>query len=379
MDFLFIIISILTITLLIVVHEFGHFLAAKYYGFQTPVFGIGLPFGPSIDLFKKWDTQFKFYWALIGGFVAIPELGDETDAETIEKYTLNKPLREFPVYQRAIVASGGIAFNILFAFLLAIVMAGSVGLPRAAATNTVSGFVETNHTAKNAGIKPGDKIVAINSTSISNGKDLQKAVQESGKQTIHLKIERPIVTEDKTKETKFQTIELDLQSEGSLGIILGHQKEYRKFAPNPLIWIWEAFKFTADTTIAMILSVIGLLAALVHKVLALVIPNLTPITTDLGEVKGIVGIVQIISHDIQSNAVLLLEFAILLSLNLAVINILPIPALDGGHLVFMAYEGITGKKPHGKLQETAIQIGFIFLLSIIALTTFNDIKNWIFG
>jgi membrane-associated protease RseP (regulator of RpoE activity) len=378
MDILFILISILTITLLIVVHEFGHFLAAKYYGFQTPVFGIGLPFGPSIDLFKKWDTQFKFYWALIGGFVAIPELGDETDAETLEKYCVNKPLKEFPVYQRMVVASGGIVFNILFAFLLATVMAGSVGLPSAVATNTVSGFVDANHAAKDAGIQLGDKIVAINSTPVANGKELQKLIQESGKQELHLSIERPIVSDDKT-ETKFQTIELSLKSEGSLGIVLGHQKEYKKFAPNPLIWIWEAFKFTADTTIAMFISVIGLLSALVHKILALVIPNLAPMATELGEVKGIVGIVQLISHDIKSNGILLLEFAILLSLNLAVINVLPIPALDGGHLMFMAYEAITGKKPHGKVQETAIQIGFLFLLGIIALTTFNDIKNWIFG
>ena len=370
MDFLFVIISILTITLLIVVHEFGHFLAAKYYGFQTPVFGIGLPFGPSIDLFKKWDTQFRFYWALIGGFVAIPELGDETDAETIEKYTLNKPLREFPVYQRAVVASGGIVFNILFAFLLAVIMAASVGLPKATATNTVAGFVETNHTAKDAGIQLGDKITAINSTPITNGKELQKLVQESAKQTIHLSIER---------KSSNQIIELELESQGSLGIVLGHQKEYRKFGPNPVIWIWEAFKFTADTTLAMLLSVIGLLSALVHKILALVIPNLAPMATELGEVKGIVGIVQLISHDIKSNGILLLEFAILLSLNLAVINVLPIPALDGGHLMFMTYEAITGKKPHGKIQETAIQIGFLFLLGIIALTTFNDIKNWIFG
>ncbi len=368
MDILFIIISILTITLLIVVHEFGHFLAAKYYGFQTPVFGIGLPFGPSIDLFKKWDTQFKFYWALIGGFVAIPELGDETDPETIKKYSLNKPLREFPVYQRAIVASGGIVFNILFAFLLAVVMAGSVGLPRAVANSSVTGFVTTNTTAKDAGVQLGDKILAVNDSPITTGKELQKTIHDLGEQDIDLTIERAT-----------QTLQIHLHSKGSLGIVLGHQKEYKKFAPNPLIWIWEAFKFTADTTIAMILSVLGLLAALVHKILALVIPNLSPMTTELGEVKGIVGIVQIISHDIKSNAILLLEFAILLSLNLAVINILPIPALDGGHLLFMAYEAITGKKPHEKIQETAIQIGFLFLLGIIALTTFNDIKNWIFG
>ena len=75
---------------------------------------------------------------------------------------------------------------------------------------------------------------------------------------------------------------------------------------------------------------------------------------------------------------LLLEFAILLSLNLAVINVLPIPALDGGHLLFMAYEAIAGKKPSEKILNGAMQAGFIFLLSIIALTTLNDVKNWIF-
>ncbi len=379
MDILFVLISLLTITLLIVVHEFGHFLAAKYYGFQTPVFGIGLPFGPGIDLFKKWDTQFKFYWALIGGFVAIPELGDETDDETLKKYELKHPLKEFPVHQRAIVASGGIVFNVLFAFLIAIVMAGSVGLPRAAASNTIASFVEANHTAKDAGLMIGDRIIAINETTIKNGNDLRETIKAHKDADLTLLIERPIKTEAKDAQTQFQTIEISLHSQGSLGIVLGHHKEYKKFGANPLTWIWEAFKFTADTTITMLFSVIAILASLVQKLIALVIPSFAVSSVELGEVKGIVGIVQIISHDIKSNSALLLEFAMLLSLNLAVINVLPIPALDGGHLLFMAYEAITGKKPHDKIQETAIQIGFIFLLSIIAITTFNDIKNWIWG
>lgn len=360
------------ITTLIVVHEFGHFLAAKYYGFQTPVFGIGLPFGPGIDLFKKWDTQFKFYWALIGGFVAIPELGDETDPETIKEYKIDKPLREFPVHQRAVVASGGIVFNILFAFLLAIIMAATIGLPTAKATNAISSFVEEGSVAEAAGLKAGDQIIQVNSMQIKTGTELQKAIKSYSFQDINVKIRREVSKE------KYQIINTKFYSEGSLGVILGHQKEYQKYPFNPLTWIIEAFKFTTNTMLGMFVSIITIFASLFTKIASLFGANLAPAAVELGEVKGIVGIVQIISQDIKSNAFLLLEFAILLSLNLAVINVLPIPALDGGHLLFMAYEAIAGKKPSEKILNGAMQAGFVFLLGVIALTTLNDVKNWIF-
>lgn len=353
------------ITVLIVVHEFGHYLAAKFYGFQTPVFGIGLPFGPSIDLFEKWDTKFKFYWALIGGFVAIPELGDETDPETIKDLPLKHELREFPVGQRAVVASGGIVFNILFAFLLAIIMAATIGLPKAVPNNTVAAFAETS-IAQKAGLELGDQIIQVNSMKITTGEDLQKAIKSYSYQDITL-----IYTRDKQKFTK------KIYSEGSLGIVLGQNKVYEKYGLKPLTWIWEALKFTTLTMAGMLISIVAIFASLFSKIASLFGAQLGPAAVELGQVKGIVGIVQIISQDIKSNAILLLEFAILLSLNLAVINVLPIPALDGGHLIFMAYEAIAGKKADEKILNGAMQIGFMFLLSVIALTTLNDVKNWI--
>lgn len=361
------------ITALIVVHEFGHFFAAKYYGFQTPVFGIGLPFGPSIDLGKKWDTQFKFYWALIGGFVAIPELGDETDPETIKEYKIDKPLREFPVHQRAVVASGGIVFNILFAFLLAIIMAATIGLPVAKANNTITAFIDDSSVAEKAGLKIGDQIIQVNSMQISTGTELQTAIKNFSHQDINVKIKRA----SNPKSKNHQIISTKFYSQGSLGVMLGNNKEYQKYPFNPLTWIIEAFKFTLNTMIGMFISIIAIFGSLFTKIASIFNPNIAPAAVELGEVKGIVGIVQIISQDIKSNALLLLEFAILLSLNLAVINVLPIPALDGGHLVFMAYEAIAGKKPSEKILNAAMQTGFVFLLSIIALTTLNDVKNWI--
>lgn len=380
MDFLAVLISILMIAVLIIVHEFGHFLAARHYGFQTPVFGIGLPIGPGIDLFKKWGTQFKFYFALIGGFVAIPELGDETDEETLKKYKLEKPLREFPVGQRAVVAVAGIVFNIIFAYLIAVVMSGTVGLPKANPNYTISAFVSDTSVAKKAGILVNDKIISINDIVIDSAKKLQTTIKDLKNQELDVLISRPVLTEGEelSEETPRTEMSFKVYSEGALGVMLGYDKVYEKKSNNPLFWIWDSAVFITKSLIAMFLGVIGLLTALVMKVFS-ILPGVEPTTGNLGEVKGIVGIVQLISQDIKQNAILLFEFAILLNLNLAVINLLPIPALDGGHLVFMAYEAIAKEKPSETVQTHAIQVGFIFLLSIILLTTFNDIKNWIFG
>lgn len=376
MDFFAIIISVLTIAVLIIVHEFGHFLFAKMYGFQTPVFGIGLPFGPGINLFKRWDTQFKFYFALIGGFVAIPELGDETDKESLDKYENLKPLREFPVHQRAVVAFGGIAFNILFAFLLAIVMAACVGLPSTQPTTTVSAF-SNDSPAKKAGLAIGDKIISIDEYQLTTAKELQDKIKATANKQITLLVERDINPDKEVEDIR--KLSLYIKNPGALGIVLGSQKIYNKYPANPLIWVKEAFFFVSKTILLMFLSVFGIFAALFQKIIGIFIPNLEPAGVNLGDVKGIVGIVQIISQDIKNNATLLFDFAILLSLNLAVINLLPIPALDGGHLMFMAIEAITGKKPSEKFQESLVQIGFAFLMSVILITTFNDIKNWLFG
>ncbi len=367
---LFVLISIAVITVLIIVHEFGHFLAARYYGFQTPIFGIGLPFGSAINLFKRWGTQFKFYFLLIGGFVSIPELGDESNQEELKEQLGDelKPLRQFPVWQRMVVASGGIVFNILFAFLLTIVMAATIGMPHAVPSNTISGFVADSSPARLAGLVAGDKIIAVAGTEVHNGVELKAAIAGHRDESIPIVIERK--QEQLTKTIKYDE---------SLGVLLGQEKHYQKFGFNPFAWISEAFKFTLATLVSMIISVVALLFTLVNKVLAIIFPFIQQPVSELGEVKGIVGIVQLISQDIQANGVMILEFAILLSLNLAVINLLPIPALDGGHLAFMAYEAIAGNKAPEKFQAIAIQAGLLFLLSIMALTTFNDVKNWLFS
>ncbi len=369
MSLIFVFISILIITILVVVHEFGHFLSAKYFGFQTPVFGIGMPFGPGINLFKRWGTQFKFYFLLIGGFVSIPELGDESNQSELQSEYELKPLRKFPVWQRAIVASGGIIFNIIFAFLLTLVMTATIGLPQAVPSNKISAFSSDSSAARIAGLQVGDKVISVAGHNIHNGSELKSEIASHRNTEVDLLVER-VGGELVHKQVKY---------EDSLGVLLDYDKRYRKFGFRPLTWIAESLNFTLGTFVSMLFSVLGILMALFNKILAMILPFVQPPMAELGQVKGIVGIVQLISQDIQSNGVMILEFAILLSLNLAVINLLPIPALDGGHLAFMLYEAVFGVKASEKIQSIAIQIGLLFLLSIMALTTFNDIKNWIFS
>jgi regulator of sigma E protease len=258
-------------------------------------------------------------------------------------------------------------------------MSLTIGLPQAVPSNTISAFTGANSLAKKSGIQLGDQITKINTYEIKSGIDLQKTVKKLSNQKITLEIKRPIPNKEKKSNVEYQDVKLEIFSPGSLGVVLGHKKEYQSPEKNILNSVWKSFLFTAQTLIAMFISVIGIFYGLFQKLISLFNPNLASNQINLNDVKGIVGIVQIISQDIKTNAFMLLEFAYLLSLNLAVINLLPIPALDGGHLAFMAYEAVMKRKPPEKIQETAIQIGFIFLLSIIFITTLNDLKNWIFG
>src|ERR1700722_14540063 len=99
------------LSVLIIVHECGHFSVARFFGFQTPIFGFGLPFGPHWVVGKKWGTEFRIHACLLGGYVAIPELGDESNADAFG--ALTQPFRKFPIWQRALVAVAGVAFNVL--------------------------------------------------------------------------------------------------------------------------------------------------------------------------------------------------------------------------------------------------------------------------
>ena len=170
---------LLIISIMIIVHEFGHWIVARKLGFQTPIFGFGLPFGGHIKLGNWKETEFRFHWSVLGGYVAIPELGDETSEESLKEMPNLKPMKHFAVWKRACVASAGVLFNILFAYLMCLIMVATIGPPSDAGNVVVTQLMDKplspdqkdfqpNPIAKNAGFLEGDVILKINHIIIKN-------------------------------------------------------------------------------------------------------------------------------------------------------------------------------------------------------------------
>src|ERR1700722_13596745 len=139
------------LSVLIIVHECGHFSVARMFGFQTPVFGFGLPFGPHWVVGRKWGTEFRIHACLLGGYVAIPELGDESAASADAFGVPLLPFHKFPIWQRALVALAGVGFNMLFAYLVMFVMLVTHGQPMQ--PTVVQQLIKDNPIAAKAGIK----------------------------------------------------------------------------------------------------------------------------------------------------------------------------------------------------------------------------------
>ena len=380
-----IIVVLALISVMIIVHEFGHWIVARMLGFQTPIFGFGLPFGSHIKLGKWKDTEFRFHWFVLGGYVAIPELGDESSEELKKEIPELKTLKVFPVWQRAAVASAGVAFNILFAFLVCIIMVATVGPPSKEGNVIITNLLDKpyeisikdfkpNTIAKNAGLKPGDVILQVNYINIKDPSGVVKIVKANKLKEVVFKIQRTQIADNKkTKETL--KIKVTPNAEGTIGIGLGLAStgEYAKPSKNPVKWFIQAASVLCDWTIAMLFG------------LFLMIMNLFGITPS-GTVKigaedlhGIVAIVSVFAQAITIDFREIYRWTALISVNLAIINLLPIPALDGGHLLFMFIEKLRGKRLAESIQQKAIQTGFFLLLLLMFFVLFNDIRGLITG
>jgi len=165
------------LSVLILVHEAGHFFVARFFGFQTPVFGFGLPFGPHWVLGRRWGTEFRIHACLLGGYVAIPELGDESNAKEENYGAPLKPFRKFPIWQRALVAFAGVGMNIVFAYLVMFVMLSSVGQPTQ--PTVVYSLIKENPIAANAGVTVGDRVTAVDGEKVETPGDTGRHAGEA--------------------------------------------------------------------------------------------------------------------------------------------------------------------------------------------------------
>lgn len=376
-----IIIVLALISLMIIVHEFGHWIVARKLGFQTPVFGFGLPFGSHIKLGRWKDTEFRFHWFVLGGYVAIPELGDETNEAILKEMPNLKPLKSFPVWKRAAVASAGVFFNILFAYLACLIMVATIGPPSDRGNVVITNLLDVptsgvtaNPIAKNAGFQAGDVILQTNYINIKDPSQVVKIVKSNSKKQVVFKIKRTYLVDGK-KQDEIIKIKVTPSAEGTIGIGLGLAKngEYEKPSKNPLVWIVQSAKVLTEWSITMLLGLWFMILNLFGAS-----PGGSPkISTD--DLHGIIAIISVFAQAITLDFREVYRWSALISVNLAIINLLPIPALDGGHLLFMFIEKLRGKRLAESIQQKAIQTGFFLLILLMFFVLFNDIKGLISG
>lgn len=333
-----IIFVIIFLSILILVHELGHFLIAKKFGLLIEEFGFGLP--PRIIRKKIGETIYSFNALPFGGFVKI--YGEDNLEEGAIR---ERSFISLKIWQRAAILFAGVFFNFLLGWL-AISIVFSIGVPLA----VVITEVVKNSPAAGIGLMAGDKLVGDNLTTQS----VIDFINERRGQKIDLKIERNGQIIDFSAIPRINPPE----GEGALGIGLVDAGLPRK---NILASFWEGLKTSLEMVRVIALAILNLIArAFVGK-------------ASLEQVAGPIGIVKITAQAGGLGLVYLLHLLALISLNLAVINVLPFPALDGGRLLFLAIEKIKGSPINPKIEKAANAFGLALLIFLMVVITIKDI------
>lgn len=343
--------ALLVFSLLIFFHELGHFLAARYFGVKVEVFSIG--FGKRIATKKIGDTEWSLSVIPMGGYIRMK--GQDDSDPTKVSYDYDSYNSKTPL-QRMVISFAGPFANFLLAFFLYLAVAFiGVATPLASI-----GKVMPDSPALAAGIQAEDTISHINGTPIRYWQEIGEQVGQDGftnKVTI-LRNDEYIELSITPKIMEAKNIFGESEKRYLLGISPNpKQVEYVPYDLN------KGFEFAYEQTKQASLYIMTSIQKLIS--------GLIPIE-NLG---GVVGIVDTTSKVSQMGIVALLMFTALISVNLGVINLLPIPALDGGHMMFQLYELITKKIPSDAMMIRLTLIGWGILLSLMLIGLYNDINR----
>lgn len=348
-----IILFLITLAVLVLSHEFGHFFAAKKSGIRVDEFGFGFP--PRLFKFKKGETLYSFNLIPFGGFVKIHgEEGEERN-----------DLRSFSsksISARVMVIVAGVFFNLLLAWLC--YSSGyAIGAPVSADLNLRGAVIKNekiiivavveNSPASVAGLSVGDEIIGFSET-----EEVQKFINNKKGQEISIFYRRG----NKDYSVKMTPRENPPKNEGAVGIAM----DKIGIVKLPVYWaLWEGLKTTCQNTIA----IAGMIFSFIYDAIRGI--------AGFNDVAGPVGIMKIAGAAAKMGLSSFFNFIAILSINLAVINILPLPALDGGRLFFLLIEKIKGSPINARISSITHGVGLALLLLLMALITYHDILRLI--
>ncbi len=355
------IIAILIFAMLVSVHEFGHFITAKLSGMYVEEFSIGM--GPLLLSKQVGETRYTLRALPLGGFVRV--LGEdiaEEERSGIEPIQVPEERRyqNRPVWQRMIFAAAGSIMNMITAVVIFAVMFMVLGVavPIENPDTTISALVE-NGPADNAGVEPGDKFIAIDGQFIETWEEMTALINQASVEDTLL------VTVDRKGQQFDVSIQPTLSDDGSRVLLGIYGLTAERQAVNPIRAIALGASTTWETTVMMV-DVVGDLFT-----------GKIDVMDDEEGLTGPVGIVQIIDESAKAGWVYVFNLAALLSINLGVINMLPIPALDGCKLIFLLYEALRGKPVAPEKEGMLNLIGFVLLMGLILVVTYKDIMRLI--
>lgn len=343
---------------LILVHELGHFWAAKAVDIEVPRFSIGL--GPKLWGVRWGETEYVISWLPLGGYVKMAGMAEEEALEGLEGESgqAREPTeRDFdakPLWARISVISAGVVMNMIFAVLAFALYARSQGVQL-----PLIGEVEPGSAAAAAGLRPGDRLLRVDGKEIADWRDLQQVIQGHPGDTLPVELRRGSDTltlrAAPTAARRYDMVSKDSVTIGLLGVVRDTTVGERKVSLPAAVG--DGVRRTGEVT------------GLVYGFLWQLVTGKAS-ARDLG---GPILIGQLSGRTARAGFWPFLNFMALISVNLAVINFLPIPVLDGGHLLFLAIEGVRGKALSAMQKARWSQVGLILLAGLMLFAITNDL------
>ncbi len=346
--------AVVVLGVLIFIHELGHHLVAKMLGIGVSHFSLG--FGRRLWGFQWGETEYQVSLIPLGGYVKLvgedPEASAEDPEEQAGAEELEDPEKSFylrPVSHRMAVIAAGPLFNILFALVLSWIL-HVVGVP---VPGTWVGKVLPDSPAQAAGLERDDRIVAIGGKSVNKWTRLVSIIRRNAGKQLVLRVDRkgglielPITPTSKSTEGK----ELGF---GRIGIQMSPKAYTVRYGPI------ESVGYSLERNY----YIIRLTVKTLYGILTRTIP---------AEIGGPIRIAGLVGQQAKRGLAYVVSLAILLSLNLAILNLLPIPILDGGHLTFLTIEALRGKPLSLRIREMSMQVGMVLIVGLMLFATYKD-------